>query len=89
MTWEFLLLVVDNQFMPRTVFIPPSEEWARMPKPMERLNGLSRTTLLELHRLGHIRMSVIKRPGAQKGIRLVHMPSLLNYLEDLSKAEKM
>jgi len=75
--------------MPRTVFIPPSEEWARMPKPMERLNGLSRSTLLELHRLGYIRMSVIKKPGSQKGIRLIHMPSLLNYLEDLSKAEKM
>jgi hypothetical protein len=60
-----------------------------MPKPMERLNGLSRSTLLELHRLGYIRMSVIKRPGAQKGIRLIHLPSLLGYLEDLSKAEKM
>jgi hypothetical protein len=75
--------------MPRTVFIPPSEEWARMPRPLERLNGLSRSTLLELHRLGHIKMSHIKKPGSQKGIRLIHMPSLLNYLEDLSKAEKM
>jgi hypothetical protein len=75
--------------MPRTVFIPPSEEWARMPKPLERYNGLSRSTLLELHRLGHIKMSVIKKPGAQKGIRLIHVPSLLSYLEDLSKAEKM
>jgi len=60
-----------------------------MPKPLERFNGLSRTSLLELHRLGYIKMSVIKKPGSQKGIRLIHVPSLLNYLEDLSKAEKM
>ena len=89
MTRELSWRTVDSARMPRTVFIPPSEEWARMPKPLARLNGLSRSTLLELHRLGHIRMSVIKKPGSQKGIRLIHMPSLLNYLEDLSKAEKM
>jgi hypothetical protein len=75
--------------MPRIVIDPPSEEWARMPKPKSRLCGLSRTTLLELHRLGHIKMAVIKKPGAQKGIRLVHLPTLYAYLEESAKAEKM
>jgi hypothetical protein len=75
--------------MPRIVIDPPSEEWARMPKPKARLCGLSRTTLLELHRLGHIKMAVIKKPGAAKGIRLVHLPTLYSYLEDAAKAEKM
>jgi hypothetical protein len=75
--------------MPRIVIDPPSEEWARMPKPKMRLCGLSRTSLLELHRLGHIKMAVIKKPGATKGIRIIHLPSLYSYLEEAAKAERM
>jgi hypothetical protein len=75
-------------FMPRVSIVPPTDEWARMPTPKGRLCGLSRTTLLELRRLGHIKMAVIRKPGAVKGIRLIYLPSLYGYLDDLAKAEK-
>jgi hypothetical protein len=57
------------------------EDWVRMPKPRERLWGLSRTTLLELIQLGEIRSAVIRKPGSIKGIRLIYMPSLSTYLD--------
>jgi hypothetical protein len=61
------------------------DEWRRMPKPKERLCGLSRTTILELSNAGLIKTVAIRNPGAVKGIRLVFMPSLLEYLEKLAK----
>ena len=61
-----------------------NEQWARMPKPKGRLNGLSRTTLLELSNAGLIRTVAIRKPGAVKGIRLVYLPSLYAYLDSLS-----
>ena len=60
------------------------EQWARMPKPKQRLCGLSRTTILELSAAGLIRTVAIRKPGAVKGIRLVYMPSLLEYLDSLT-----
>jgi len=51
-----------------------------MPKPRERLWGLSRTTLLELIELGAIRSALIRKPGSLKGIRLIYLPSLNTYL---------
>jgi hypothetical protein len=54
-----------------------------MPKPGQRLFGLSRTTLLELSNGRKIRTVAIKKPGAIRGIRLVFMPSLLEYLASL------
>jgi len=64
------------------------EQWARMPKPKQRLSGLSRTTILELSEAGLIRTVAIRKPGAIRGIRLIFMPSLYSYLESLTpKAE--
>ena len=60
-----------------------------MPTPKGRLCGLSRTSLLELHRLGHIKMAVVRKPGSLRGIRLIYLPSLHAYLDELAKAEKM
>jgi hypothetical protein len=56
-----------------------------MPKPKHRLLGLSRTTLLELSEAGLIRTVAIRKPGAIKGIRLVYLPSLYSYLENLTE----
>jgi hypothetical protein len=70
------------------VDIPPhmqGEDWVRMPKPKQRLLGLSRTTLLELSEAGLIRTVAIRKPGAIKGIRLVYLPSLYSYLENLAE----
>ena len=69
------------------VEIPPhmrGEDWVRMPKPKQRLLGLSRTTLLELSEAGLIRTVAIRKPGAIRGIRLVYLPSLFSYLENLT-----
>jgi hypothetical protein len=58
-----------------------TEEWVRLPKPGERYEGLSRTTILELHEQGDIKIAAIRKPGSQKAIRLVNVPSLKAYLE--------
>jgi hypothetical protein len=67
-------------------------EWERLPKvsqakgqPGGRLRGLSRTTLLELHERKCIKIAAIRKPGAEKAIRLVWLPSLDAYLESIAK----
>jgi hypothetical protein len=69
--------------------IPPhlAEEWVRLPsRPEERYEGLSRTTLLELHAAGEIQIAAVRKPGSQKAIRLVHVPSLKNFLRTCVEA---
>jgi hypothetical protein len=71
--------------------IPPQfadASWVRMPKPKERLLGLSRTTLLELVTAGAIKSVVLRKRHAQRGIRLVFLPSLLEHLEHLHKEQE-
>lgn len=67
-------------------------EWERLPKvsqvkgqPGERLRGLSRTTLLELHERKLIKIASIRKPGAEKAIRLVWLPSLDSYLRSIAE----
>lgn len=67
---------------------PLGEKWCRLPKPKARFNGLSRTTLLEACERGDVRSCVIKKRGAIRGIRLIFLPSLFEYLERLSKNMK-
>jgi len=50
------------------------EDWARMPKPKERFFGMSRTTILELSQAGLIKTVSIRKPGANRGIRLIFVP---------------
>jgi hypothetical protein len=57
------------------------DDWVRMPKPKERLKGLSRATLLELVGAGHVKSAIIRKGQSRKGIRLIFLPSLLGYLE--------
>jgi len=63
------------------------DNWARMPQPGNRLEGLSRGTLIELGAAKKIRSVVLRKPGAIRGIRLVYLPSLHAYLESLEKQE--
>jgi hypothetical protein len=65
-----------------------TEEWGRLPKPKDRLFGLSRTTLLELSSAGLIRTVALRKPGAIKGVRLVYLPSLRAYLEKLASEQE-
>ena len=67
-----------------------SEDWQQLPKAGRlgerggRLCGLSRTTLIELAELGHIKVVALRKPNAVKAIRLIYMPSLAAYLRKLA-----
>jgi hypothetical protein len=60
-------------------------EWLRLPLPGARCppTGLSRTTLLELGDRGLITLKRIRKPGAARGIVIIHKNSLLDYLSGL------
>jgi hypothetical protein len=59
--------------------------WIPLPRPRERdpYSSLSRSTLLELLNRGFIEGVSIRRPGAQRGKRLILKISLENYLMSL------
>ena len=63
-----------------------TDDWGRLPKPGERLMGLSRTTLLEIIQdpKTEVKSAVIRKPGRVRGIRLIFLPSLLTYFERLA-----
>jgi hypothetical protein len=65
-------------------------EWARMPKPGQRENGLTRTTLLEIIQdpQSGVKSAVIRKPGRTRGIRLIYLPSLYAYLSRLAGMEE-
>lgn len=62
-------------------------EFIRLPKPGTLCNwtGLSRSKMWEILQTGKVKTVSLRRPGAIKGARLVHLASLLIYLH--SKAE--
>jgi len=64
-------------------------EWARMPKPGQRLMDLTRSTLLEIIQdpQSGVRSAVIRKPGRTRGIRLIFLPSLFAYFERLAAVE--
>jgi hypothetical protein len=63
----------------------PAAEWVRLPKPKTRCaySGLSRTTLVELIERREVRSITLRQPGATRGIRLFHLPSLNAYIARL------
>ncbi len=59
-----------------------SERWERLPtRAGERLQGMSRATIYNLIDAGVVKSASIKRPGKLTGIRVIWLPSLLNYIE--------
>jgi hypothetical protein len=70
--------VADNSQLPAG-FRP---EFIRLAKPgtLCPWTGLSRSKMWELLQSGHVKTVCLRRPGAAKGARLVHLESLLNYL---------
>jgi hypothetical protein len=63
-----------------------TDEWGRLPKPGQRLMGLTRTTLLEIIQdpQSGVKSAVIRKRGRVRGIRLIFLPSLLSYFERLA-----
>ena len=70
--------VADNSQLPAG-FRP---EFCRLPKPgtLGPWTGLSRSKMWQLLETAPIKTVCLRRPGAAKGARLVHLESLLNYL---------
>jgi hypothetical protein len=62
-------------------------EWGRLPKPKSRLEGLSRTTCVELIDAELVESATIRKPGAQRGIRLIYLPGLRKYLHALASKQ--
>lgn len=56
--------------------------WIRAPKQGHEPHcGLTRAHLYSLAQRGLIRTSCLRDPGALKGVRLFHLPSILAYIE--------
>ena len=60
---------------------PTAQEWARIPRVGQTLEGFFRSQLFALIRDGKIKSAAIKQPGQiRPGMRLVHLPSLRAYI---------
>jgi hypothetical protein len=58
------------------------ERWVRLPsKGREPHSGLTRGFIYELIRTNQIRTSVIKKEGRLTGVRLIWLPSLMEFIE--------
>jgi hypothetical protein len=56
-------------------------EWGRPPKTGVALEGLYRSQIFNLIKSGAVKSAAIKAPGAARtGMRLVHLPSLRNWI---------
>ena len=54
-----------------------NQEWARIPRNGESVEGLFRSQIFALVKRGEIKSAAIKQPGAARaGMRLIHIPSL-------------
>jgi hypothetical protein len=64
-------------------------KWVRVPMAI-KVCGLGKTRLYELlnETNGRIKTLVLKSPGAKKGARLIHLPSLFTYLEQLAEQQQ-
>jgi hypothetical protein len=61
----------------------------RLPEVCKAL-GIKKTRTYELlnEANGKIKTLVLKSPGAKKGARLIHLPSLLAYLEQMAEEQR-
>jgi hypothetical protein len=62
-----------------------SDAYIRLPKPGRRFLGLCRTTIQDLADDGFIEVISVQRKGCSRGVKLLYLPSLMNYLDGLRK----
>lgn len=67
---------------------PNGDLWGRLPKAGDRFWGLSRSTIFEMVQRGEVRSCLIKKRHAQRGIRLIYLPSLREALDKLAAGSK-
>ena len=72
---------------PVSAAIAQKPEVIRLPKAgtLCAFTGLSRTKLWEILCTRKVKTVCLRRPGALKGARLVHLQSLLDYLHSLAE----
>ena len=71
--------ILDDRFAPGA---NRHERWTRMPtKGRDPDTGLTRPHLYQLINQGAIKSAVLRRPGCTTGVRLVWLPSVLEYIE--------
>ena len=63
--------------------IESDENWVRLPRPGERLCGLTRSHLYALYTSGVIRSISLRRPHHKQGVRLLYRPSIHEFLRRL------
>lgn len=82
-----------GQFTAQPLTVPAANgadnlgDWLRLPKPTQRLWGLSRTTWNELCDSGGVKSITIRKRHAQRGIKLICRPSAEAYLKSLMEAD--
>jgi hypothetical protein len=66
-------------------------EYTRLPKagPSGRIYGLSRTTLQEIGERCPGLILTLRQKNAQRGIKLLHLPTLSRYLESLKEGQEV
>ncbi len=75
-----------HQHTSPVVSVPTVPEWLRLPSPgkAEPHTGLRRSLLYDLIKSRAVKSVAIRKPGCIRGVRLIHGPSLLAYLERLA-----
>ena len=65
--------------------VAPMPTYIRLPKSgeNEHFTGLKRDHISELCLGGKVRSKCLRKPGAKRHIRLVHLQSLLDYIDAL------
>ena len=74
-TAQPLSMPADNGTIP--------SDWMRLPPPKSRLWGLSRTGWNELCDAGLVKSITLRKPHAQRGIKLIFRPSAKAYFKGL------
>ncbi len=77
-----------QEFIAQTLSVPASNgadssDWLRLPKPKQRLWGMSRSTWNELCDGGKVKSITLRKKYAQRGIKLIYRPSAEAYLKGL------
>ena len=64
---------------------PTAQEWARIPRTGQTLEGMYRSQVFALVSSGKVKSAAIKKPGdVRAGMRLVHIPSLRAYISSFA-----
>lgn len=62
--------------------VPGTQKWIRLPtRGLCPYTSLSRATYYQLIKDGKIKSASLKKPGCLTGVRLVWLPSVLDYIE--------